>query len=156
MKKKLFLLTILLTTTLFGKVTIGEPLKPFTLEDQFENKHTLTKDIKKIIFAFSKENGHIMKAYMQGKAENFLSSKDITFIADISKMPSIISYLFAKPDMRESKYPILLIEDEEFATNYKVEEKTDQFMIVELENLIVKDLKFIKTQKELQNFIESK
>lgn len=154
MKNKLFFLTILLTTTLFGKVMIGEPLNTFTLEDQFEQKHTLTNDIQKIIFAFSKENGHTMKAYMQGKAEDFLRSKNIVFIADISKMPSIISYLFAKPDMRDSKYPIVLIEDEVVAKEYKIEGKEDYFMVLELENSIVKSINFIKTQQELQDTIE--
>ena len=150
----LFLFLFLSLINLNAEVVVGQSFPSFTLEDQFEKKHTISSDTKKIILVFSKDNGHIMKEYMEGKHENFLSQRNILFIADISRMPSIIASLFAKPDMRECKYPILLIEDEEISKNYKVENKKEFFMIVSVKDTVVLDINFVNNKAELKKHIE--
>jgi hypothetical protein len=97
--------------TISSGIIIGKALEPFTFKDQFDKPISLDKTTKKVIFAFTKPTGHIMRVYMGLKKEDYLSKRDILFVADISGMPSIIAKMFAIPDMKESKYSILLIKD---------------------------------------------
>ncbi|MCK5293582.1 MAG: hypothetical protein KAJ49_02940, partial [Arcobacteraceae bacterium] len=92
----------------FEDIKIGNKLADFTLDDQFDKKHSLTNKTKKILFAFSKPTGHIMKVYMGVRPVDYLTSRDILFVADVSGMPKVIFNMFALADMKESKYPMLL------------------------------------------------
>ncbi len=135
-------------------IVIGKELAAFTFKDQFEKEHSLTSDVKKVIFVFSKPTGHIMKIYMGVRKPDYLISRDILFIADISGMPSLIAKMFAIPDMKESKYPILLIKEKENAKRFRKEEQKDAVMIITLKNKIVKNVKFVTNETDLKNEIE--
>ena len=135
-------------------IIIGKKLAHFELKDQFDKVHNLTNETKKIIFVFTKATGHIMKLYMGDKQPDYLTSRNITFIADISGMPSIIAKMFAIPDMQESKYPILLIKEEDNALRFRNEEQKDTVMIITLDNKIVKSVKFITNEIDLKKAID--
>ncbi len=90
-------------------IVIGKELASYTFKDQFDKDHSLTADVKKVIFVFTKATGHIMRVYLGTKDVNYLRSRNIDFIADVSGMPSIIFKMFALPDLKESKYPIMII-----------------------------------------------
>ena len=94
-------------------IIIGKELQDFTFNDQFDKPTSLSSSTKKVMFAFTKPTGHLIKMFMADKKPDYLTSKDIIFIADISGMPSIIAKMFAIPDMQESKYPVLLIKEKE-------------------------------------------
>ncbi len=135
-------------------IVIGKELASFSFKDQFDKEHSLTKEIKKVIFAFSKPTGHIMKIYMGVREVNYLTSRDILFIADISGMPSVISKMFAIPDMKESKYPILLIKEKENAIRFRNEEQKNAVMIISLENKIIQSVKFVTNETDLKAEID--
>jgi hypothetical protein len=69
-------------------------------------------------------------------------------------MPSIIAKMFAIPDMQESKYPILLIKEEDNALRFRNEEQKDTVMIITLDNKIVKNVKFITNEIDLKKAID--
>lgn len=148
--KKLIGSLLLCYGMLNAQINVGENLKSYSFEDQFEKVHTLTDDTKKVIFVFTKDNGHIMKEFMTNKNPDFLSSKGIDFIADISGMPSLIARFFAIPDMKDSKYPIILIKDEEIAKKYKTEQNKEFITVITLDKKKVTQIKYIKTKKELE------
>ena len=141
-----------------GKVSsaieIGKELAPYTLKDQFDKEHTLTNDVKKIVFAFSKPTGHLMKVYLGVRDPDYLSKRNITFIADISGMPSLIAKMFAIPDLKESKYSVLLIREKEKAKRFRNEDQKNAVMIITLDNKIVKNVKFVTNEKDLQKEID--
>lgn len=133
---------------------VGDSFENLTLKDQFDQEYTIDKKSKKLLFAFSKDNGHIIKEFMENKPSDYLLQKDITFIADISAMPSFIASWFAIPDMKKSKYPILLIKDEELSVKYKDEDKKEFFMIVELENQQIKDIRYLQGEENIKKWIQ--
>lgn len=135
-------------------IIIGKELAQFKFKDQFDKEHSLTNDVKKVIFVFTKPTGHIMKVYMGTKKVDYLTSRNITFIADISGMPTIIANMFAIPDMKESKYPILLIKEKENAKRFRNEKQKNAVMIISLENKIVKSVKFVTNETDLKNEID--
>lgn len=146
-------LSVMLFTSSYA-LQVGESFENLTLKDQFDQKYTIDKKSKKLLFAFSKDNGHVIKEFMEDKPSEYLQQKNITFIADISAMPSIIASWFAIPDMKKSKYPILLIRDDEISAKYKDETKKEFFMIVELENQQIKDIKYLQGKENITKWIQ--
>ena len=133
----------------YEDIKIGNKLADFQISDQFDKKHILTNETKKVLFAFSKPTGHIMKIFMGNRPINYLSSRGILFIADVSGMPKIIFNMFALDDMKESKYPMLLILEKENAKRFRNEDKKDSLMILSLKNKIITDIKFVDNEKDL-------
>lgn len=138
----------------FEDIKIGNKLADFTLDDQFDKKHSLTNKTKKILFAFSKPTGHIMKVYMDVRPVDYLTSRDILFVADVSGMPKVIFNMFALSDMKESKYPMLLILEKENAKRFRDENKKDFIMILSLDNKTITDIKFVDSEEGLKKEID--
>jgi hypothetical protein len=128
---------------------IGKKILPIKLKDQFEKEHILTADIKKLIFVFKKDSGHLVREYFNKLDKNYLKKNKIVFIADLSPMPSFIRNYIAIPDLKKHQYPIWLLLDEKNANKYKNLSNIEKIMIVELDNFVIKGAKFISTTKEL-------
>ncbi len=137
-----------------GGVTVGKKLNSYTLQDQFEKQHSLNDKVKKVIFVFTKATGHLMRVYLVDKDVNYLSSRNIDFIADISGMPSLIAKMFAIPDFKESVYPILLIRKKENAVSFRNEEQKNAIMIISLDNQKIVNVKFVTNEIDLKNEID--
>ncbi len=164
--KKVFLLVAVAISLIFTgcgkksnpnikKVVVGEKIAPFTLKTQHDKKMSISDKTKMIIFVFSKGSGHTVKQFLDKQAPDYLSKRDIVFVADVSPMPSLIRKYLAMPDLKSRKYPIMLIYDENFAEKYKNDEKGDDIMIVNLDHLKVTKIRYIKTADELKKIIES-
>jgi hypothetical protein len=153
--KKIYLLLLLLSTLLSSKVIVGETIQQFNLPDQFEIKQSIKKETKKIVFVFSKEKAHIVRNFLDTKNDDYLSSKDVLFVADVSKMPAIIRW-FVLDKLDKHKYNILLIEDEKVAQNYLDETRRDKIMLVNINNFRVTGVDYFEQIYELENLIENK
>jgi len=112
---------------------VGSTLS-YTLPDQFGSSHSLAPDTRRVIFAFSKATGHIVKSLLEEKPKGYLAEKKAVFIADISGMPTVILNTFALPDMQKSGYPILLIYDKAMAKRLKEGQPADKVIVMELKN----------------------
>jgi len=135
-------------------IVIGKELPIYEFQDQFDKKHSLNSNVKKVIFVFAKPTGHLMRVYLDAKETDYLSKRDIDFIADVSGMPSIIFKMFALPDLKESKYSIMIIKDKEESKLFRIEEQKNAIMIISLENKIVKSVKFVTNETDLKNEID--
>jgi hypothetical protein len=135
-------------------VIIGQKLKDYSFSDQFDKLHKLTNKVKKVIFVFTKPTGHLMRVYLSDKEEHYLSTRNIDFIADVSKMPSIIFKMFALPDLKDSKYPIMIIKDATKSKRFRNEKNKNSIMMISLDNKIVKNVKFVTTKADLKNELD--
>ncbi|MGB5964276.1 MAG: hypothetical protein WBF77_03360 [Sulfurimonadaceae bacterium] len=77
-----------------------------------------------------------------------MDKKAAMYVADVSAMPAIISF-FVLPMLISNDFPILVIDDEDKAAIYKNDEHIEDVMIVILENKMVTDIKYIKSEEEL-------
>ncbi len=146
--KKLLLLLITLSTLAYATVTIGQPIQPLSLNDQFYVEHNVTSSTKKVIFTFKKASSHIVKDFLATQDADYLEKRDAMYVADVSAMPAFISF-FVLPMLTSNEFPILVIEDEEQAEVYKNEEQIEAVMLVILENKVVTDIKYINSEEEL-------
>lgn len=135
-------------------ITIGEVLQADSFADQNDIKHEISDATKKIIFAFKKDMGHIVKELLASKPNDYLSSKASYFVADVSKMPSLIFKFAALPDLKESPYPVLLITDESEAAGFMNEKEHERIMVVTLDKRVVTKVTFVATAEDLVKEIE--
>jgi len=134
-------------------INIGSAID-FKLPDQFNKSHSLNEDTKILILVFAKDTAHTVKEFLKKQPKGFLESKKAIFIADISPMPVIIRNTFAMPDLQKSNYSILLIYDKNLASKLKNEKNADKITIVYLNNKKIEDIKYITTEKELEDILK--
>ena len=155
--KKIILLLLTLSLALFGanQIKDGSSLKVlngFKYETPKGRQMKIPKKSQLIIVAFEKDTGKLVNEYLNTKDQFYLVKKHGIFIADINKMPSIITKMFALPKLRKYKHPIYLHFDEEFQN--VVPHKEEEITIIRVVDQKITDISFIKTTQELQAAIE--
>jgi len=151
---KIYLLILLLHSFLFSQVIVGEKIKQFKVNDQFDTPQMIQESTEKIIFVFSKAKGHEVRNFLDKQSDDYLKSKNILFVADVSKMPSIIRW-FVLDSLDEYKFSIILIEDEEIAKDYKDEKRVNQIMVINLNTFKVTGVDYFDDAQELQTLLEN-
>jgi len=138
----------------FSRLAVGEVLSPFSLRDQFDTLHTLTDGTKKIIFVFTKGTGHVVRNYLNRQKDDYLQSRGILFVADISKMPSMIREYIAMPDLRKRSYAVLIVYSEALSQKFKAANDLTKIMVVELDRRRVTAIRYAATEEELVGLID--
>jgi len=125
----------------------------FSLPDQFDKKHTLKDSTKTLILSFSKETGHTVKNFLVNQTDDYLTSRDAYFIADISPMPTVIRNTFALPDLKKSSFSVLLIYDKAIASQIKNKSKAQKIAILTLNAGVITQVKYIQKAQELETIL---
>ena len=112
------LLLFVATTASAAEVGIDSRLPPFELPDQFGRNHVIKEMPKVLILTFEKSTGAMVNQYLTRQEENYLPSQNALFIADIARMPTPITLLFALPKMRRYEHTILLAYDRAFQESF--------------------------------------
>ncbi|MGW8169757.1 MAG: hypothetical protein ACWGHH_07130 [Sulfurovaceae bacterium] len=120
----------------------------FALPNQHDEVISLSDDTKKVIFVFAKSTGHIVKQYLSTQSSDFLESKDMLFVADISPMPVAIRNLMAMPDLKKSTFSVLLTFEPTLIQPFMDESKKDKIIIVMLDNKKITNVVYATNEKE--------
>ena len=121
----------------------------FILPDQFDKTHKLSTTTEKLIFAFTKDTGHIVKVFMMEKPEGYLTKRHAVIVADISAMPVVIQNTFALPDLRKSNYSMMLIYDKEMAKQLKEGQEATKVIVMTLKDKKVTKVAHASSEEEL-------
>ncbi len=121
MKAAALLLLCLLSTAVLA-LEPGERLAPWTLLDQHDVPYTLNDETHILLVARDMDGAKLVNAALEGKPKGYLDERHAVFLADISRMPSVIATLFAIPKMRDYNYRILLDRDARIAPRYQAGE----------------------------------
>ncbi|MCH9741181.1 MAG: hypothetical protein K0U38_10160 [Epsilonproteobacteria bacterium] len=149
---KILLTTLLLLSSLYAELKIGENFPKLTLVDQFDKKVELpTQGTLTLIISFEKDVSADIKDFLNTKNTNFLSDNNITYISDISGMPTFVTNWFALPKMKKFDFKVALIYDEDEGKKLNREEKRVTIMTLKDNNITTID--FIPS-KELQNIFK--
>lgn len=105
-------------------------MEEYMLEDQHGVLHTLQKDTEKVIISFDMELSKAFHKWLNDKESTFLVDHKIEYIIDITKMPNIITWLFALPKMRRYGFQILLIREGHFGDKFPKQE--GKFTVIKL------------------------
>ncbi len=122
MKRLHWVLLAMLLPGLALAVEKGSTLEPWTLQDQFEKAHSLDDSTRVLLVARDMGCSKLVKAALAERPKGYLEARHALFLADISRMPALISRLFAVPAMRDYSYPVLLDRDAAIASRYASDE----------------------------------
>ena len=145
------MLLILLPSTVHA-LEVGERLAPWTLLDQFDKPYTFNEQTQTLLVARSMDAAKLVNGALQGKPEGFLEARKTVFVADIHKMPALISKMFAVPGMRAYSYRIMLDRDARVVPRY--EGDVDKVLWLQVQNgRLVKQQQF-SSSDELRAALE--
>lgn len=118
-----FLAVVLLalSVTCAQAVEVGECLASWTLLDQFDQPYSLNEDARVLLVARSMAGAKLLAAALDQQPKGYLESRKAVFLADISRMPSVIAAAFAVPAMRDYNYRVMLDRDARITPRYPVE-----------------------------------
>src|SRR5690606_23461419 len=71
-----------------------------------------------LLVARDMDGAKLVNAALEGKHKGYLDERQAVFLADISRMPSVIAPLFALPKIPDYNYRILLDRDARIALRY--------------------------------------
>ena len=140
-------------TNVQAKLAVGKSLADLKLNDQHEKAQTLPADTKVVFFSFSKPTGHACNEFLESKPANYLAEHHAVYVADVSAAPSLIKKMFILPDLKELKFPILLINDAKLSAEFTKGINKESIIIAELNNLKITAIKEAKDAKELEKIL---
>ena len=152
---------VLLTLTLSFVILIAAPLKvdsslnmldSFKYETPTGRQMKIPKKTKLIIVAFDKDTGALVNEYLDTQNPFYLPKNNSVFIADIHKMPSIVTSMFALPKLQKYKHLIYLHYGDKFQNI--VPNKEQKITLLRIEDSKIKEVFFISTVSELKAAIE--
>lgn len=127
------LLALLLTLWRSGAAQTPTPpsLGDLGLEDQHGVVHRIPADTRTVLFVSDMDASKIVHALLETRPPDWLAQQHAVFIADIHRMPGLVTRFIALPRMRERAYPILLITDDETGERFPREEDAVTVMAVD-------------------------
>ena len=87
---------------------VGSTLPARSLEDQHGEVRSIDRGTRFVLFSRDMDGGDVIEEALSDAPEGFLEARGAVFVADISRMPSLVTRLFALPSMRRRPYPMLL------------------------------------------------
>lgn len=111
---------------------VGDTLATFTLNDQHDTAFTLDASTRVLLAAGDMDGAKLVKAAVADQPKGYLEARHAVFVADIQRMPAIISKLFAVPAMRDYSYRVVLDREGQVVPQYAVGE--NQVLLLQLDN----------------------
>jgi len=84
----------------------GSNLPALMLNDQHDKAYKLAADTRQILFAADNGGASLVMAELDRRGAAWLAETRRAYLADIHKMPGLVTRLFAMPKLREKTYPI--------------------------------------------------
>ena len=147
MIKKLILSLLFPAIIFANNLKINDKISNFSLIDQFDKIHTINSGVSTIIVTFQKDTLEMINDFLSSKSEHFLENKHAVFISNITSSPTIITRMFTIPHLRDYKYTILLIYNENSMKFLKEENKATIYSVF---NGQVNDIQYISSKDELE------
>lgn len=112
MKKTLLSLSLAcLTLSALAQVPTlraGDSLPSLQLKDQHDRPASIPGDLQQVIFAADKAGSALVTDWLDGQAADWLVRTKRVYLADIHKMPGLVTRMFALPKLRDKPYVIVL------------------------------------------------
>ena len=153
---KLFIQTLLLLSIafpVFAGIQAGENLTPFKIENQFAEPAELNSETQWVIFSADMDAAKMLTSYLNENAAKLDLSKTL-IISDISKMPGMISKMFAIPKMKKYNFKLALDKTGETTKPWPRTEK--QITVMKLSQFKVESIEQLTSAEAVQKFFSDK
>ena len=139
MKRILFSIIFLGTLLLGESLKVGDTFPQTSFKNQFEQKVSVSKNIKQFIVVFSKDEGEKVKIFLE-KNPTYLQTNKALYAADLSEAPSLVISMFMRPKFKKYPYSMILLEEKQQAEFFPKNE--NKITILTLENLQIKKIEY--------------
>lgn len=150
--KRWILLCLVLLAAAVQAVENGERLVPWTLNDQFDRSYALDEQLRVLLVARSMAGSKLLGAALEGRPQGYLEARHALFVADISRMPSLVGKLFAIPKMRDYSYRVLLDREAQVVPQYAAPE--DGVLWLQLDHGVLRGRKVFTDAAALRAALE--
>jgi hypothetical protein len=130
---------------------VGDRLRPFVLEDQHGVRAEVGYRVRLLLLTRDMDGGRLVKEALAQTSQAELDARDAAYVADVSRMPALVTRLFALPSMRKRAYRILL--DRDGTATRDVPSVDGGVTVLRLDGLEVRDLRHVKTPEELRGVV---
>ncbi len=127
-------------------------LNDFKYETPQGRQMKIPKTTHLVVIAFEKDTGALVNDFLSTQDPFYMSKHRAIFIADINKMPTIITNMFALPKMQKYKHLVYLHYDEEFQ-NF-IPHKEEAITLARIKDGKVENISYITSTEELKAAIE--
>lgn len=139
----------------FASIAQAQSVEVTTFEDQWEKKHELNSETRWLVVSQAMEAGDIVKGAFNNLALKNPQEYKMLYIADISRMPSFISSMFAIPKMRDYIFPIGLIREDDQLKSMKLPlDAPEKVAVIALDNLNIDGVMFFEDQATFETFLK--
>ena len=151
MRILLALLGLSLTLLAVDNFQVNSPLKSlntYKYETPQGRKMKIPKSTRLLIIAFDKDTGALVNEFLDTQDPFFMPKHRAVFIADINKMPTIITNMFALPKLQKYKHLIYLHYDDQFQDF--VPHQEEKLTLIRFKEAKVESISYISTKEELK------
>ena len=125
----------------------GARLPDLRLSDQHEVEATVGADDEFVIFSRDMDAGSLVKEALAEQGGATLAAAKAVYVTDITRMPALITRLFALPSMRKRDYRILLDRDGKATADFPSEE--GKVTVMKLDEGVISEITFVDTAAAL-------
>lgn len=155
---KIFAL-FLLSLSLLGAdmITVASPLNQlnnFKYETPQGRQMKVPKSTELVVIAFEKDTGALVNEFLDTQDPFYMPKRRAVFIADINKMPTIITNMFALPKLKKYKHLIYLHYEDQFQN--AIPQKEEMITLLRIKDAKVDSISYVSTKEELKAAIEKK
>lgn len=86
----------------------GDPVPVLKLNDQHDKPAAIPADLQQLIFAADKAGSALVTEWLDKQPADWLVRTKRVYLADIHKMPGLVTRMFALPKLRDKPYAIVL------------------------------------------------
>ncbi len=136
-------------------ITVDSPLNQlnnFKYETPQGRQMKVPKSTELVVIAFEKDTGALVNEFLNTQDPFYMPKRRAVFIADINKMPTIITNMFALPKLKKYKHLIYLHYEDQFQN--ALPHKEEQITLLHVKDAKIERVSYVSTQEELKAAIE--
>lgn len=89
-------------------VSVGDEFPQLNVTSQFDKAFSIDATTKRVLFSASKPASNLVGDFLETRTPDWLSQASTLYVADIHKMPRMITRMVALPKMKKLSYDIFL------------------------------------------------
>lgn len=152
MKQRLLILALALVLPLAAQAAAlapGQPLPELALEDQHGQPWRIEAQTRLVIFAAGRPASNLVQAVLGAQPKDFLAGRRAVYLADMSRMPGLITRTFALPALREQPFRVGVSLDEARLADWP--RQADAVTLIHLEQGRVQRVEFAGSEAQLRS-----
>lgn len=127
----------------------GAALPALQLKDQHGNAWPLAADTQLVIFAAGRKASNIALEVLGQQPKDFLAARQAVYLADLSRMPRLVTRSFALPALREQPFAVGVSLEDHALDDWPRQE--DMLTLLRVEGGRITAIEYVGTNAQLRS-----